>query len=113
MSQLLGNVYQPGAKACLCVLSVESTVLVATPREAGSTARAFRFPLRDENLSFGGDGGSQLILKNQDGATLYADRSLLEPALAGKSDRAFQDRLKQEGKRIKRSHRVSLAGLLA
>jgi Zn-dependent protease with chaperone function len=110
MSNLLGNVFQPGQKGCLCLLQVQGSAILATPKKAEEGNAPIRFELEDRYLSFGGDGGTQIVLKNSAGATLYAERALLEPALQGQGDRAFQDRLKKEDKRVTKSRRLSLAG---
>lgn len=108
MSELLGNVFRPGEKGALYSLTLDGDSLVATPRSS-EQGQAIRFPLRDEFLSFGGDAGSQVVLKNPEGATLYAERASLEPALAGAGGRHFQERMKTEGKRVVKANRLALA----
>lgn len=108
MSQILGNVFRSGKGACLCVLEVENGQLLARPKKEEEGVDAFRFPLRDEFLTFGGDDGTQVVLKNPEGMTLYAQRDALELELEGKGDRAFQDRLKSEGKKVVNSRRLSV-----
>ena len=108
MDKLLGNVFQSGKTTCLCDLRVEGDFLIATPRDL-EEGTPLTFPLQEEYLSFGGDGGSQIVLRNGDGATLYAERGPLEASLESHGSRAFQERLRQERKRVTTSHRLSLA----
>lgn len=108
MSNLLGNVFRSGQKTSLCTLQVETDAILATPKNSEDSSAPFRFPLRGEFLSFGGDGGTQVVLKNSEGATLYTERGPIEAHLESCGDRAFQDRIKSEGKRVVRSSRLSL-----
>lgn len=110
MSVLLGNLFQSGEKTKLCELYVEADKLVAKPKgEEGAESATFLF--RHDNLSFGGDDGSQLVFKNDKGQTLYAEREHLEPLIKDKGDRQFQDRLKSESKRVVNAGRLAMASL--
>lgn len=108
---ILGNVFRPGQGGCLCLLEVKLDVLVATARQAEEGVGPFKFPLRDEFLSFGGDDGTQIVLKNAEGQTLYAERSALEPHLKEHGDPRFQERIGSEKRRVVRSRRLSHASL--
>ena len=107
MSDLLGNVFRPGQKACLCLLELSGDSVLAHPKD--KSIESFRFPLRDEHLSFAGDAGSQVVLKNADGVTLYAERKDLEPRLQALGNRMFQERLRSESKKVRWSNSLSLA----
>lgn len=110
MSRLLGNVFKPGEKARLCVLEVRRDSLLAVVKEDDSVV--FQFPLSEESLSFAGDNGSQVVLKNADGVTLYAERSVLEPQLKAAGNLVLTRKLQSEGTRVRRSNILSLAGFL-
>lgn len=110
MSQLLGNVFQPGQKACLCVLEVHPNFVKATVKEDNSLV--FEFSLTEQNLSFSGDDGSQVVLKNSTGMTLYAERSMLEPRLREVGNHILGSRLTSEGKKVRRAKTMSFAALL-
>lgn len=107
MDVLLGNLFRPGQKACLCELRVEADHILAVPRES-EEGESEKFPLRADNLSFGGDGGTQLILKGENGSTLYAERAPLQPILVSRGDRDFQDKIQLEDKRMVRAGRMML-----
>jgi len=108
-SNIWGNVFRTGKPSCLCRLEVRSGVLVATPKNPEEAAGPFRFPLQDKYLSFGGDNGIQVILKNDEGHTLYSERAALEPLLKEHGDPVFRSRLSTEDRRVGRSRRLSLA----
>ena len=109
MSHIWGNVFQKGETACLCKLEIEGDFLRAEPKDPTLEDLVFRFPLRHECLSFGGDGDSQLILKDGDSTTLYAERTALVPLLESVEDPVFQARIKNEAKRAVKNSRLSLA----
>lgn len=110
MSRLLGNVYQPGEKARLSVLEVRRDSLQAVVKDDESIV--FQFPLREEFMSFAGDEGSQVVLKNPEGITLVAERSVLEAPLKAAGNHMLSRKLESEGSRVRRSNVLSWAGLL-
>ena len=103
MSQeLLGNVYEPGQKALLCRLEVNSQRVLAIEYQVaeGAEARRLEFPLQAESLSFSGDEGSLILLTNAAGAKLYSDRSRLQPVLREHASGALLARLRGENARV-------------
>jgi Zn-dependent protease with chaperone function len=109
MDTIWGNVFRPGQGAILCRLEVKFDVLVATPKSTEEQTGPFKFPLKDKFLSFGGDDGTQVVLKNDDDQTLYAERVSLEPHLQDRGDSLFRQRISTEKKRVVKSRRLSLA----
>ncbi len=117
-SELLCNVFEPGQKSLLCRLEVDGQQVRGVERNpaSGEQPREFRFPVTPEALSFAGDEGSTVALRNQDGVVLYVDRSVAEPLLRTIAGPAVVLKLTQETQRVKRSARrawLGLAGLAA
>ena len=117
MSQeLLGNVFtDKGQPSMLCRLEVKAhsvTAIEARPAE-GVAPRQLDFPLEADSLSFAGDGQSQVLLVNRDGAKLYCDRAKLVPALHQNGSGAVRAKLEGEGKKARREGQKAWAGLLA
>lgn len=63
--------------------------------------KSFRFPLDPENVSLSGDDGTQVMIKNSEGQTLYSERKALVPVLESGTDPVVLGRLRDEGKRVK------------
>lgn len=117
-NEILCNVFEPGQKSLLCHLRLEGQQVLATEHSPSSDAepKEFRFSIAPETLSFAGDEGSTIALRNEDGVVLYVDRNLVEPLLRGLAGAELLLRLDQENQRIKLSARKAwfgLAGLAA
>ncbi len=102
----------------LCHLRLEGRQVVATEHgpKSDTEPKEFCFSLAPETLSFAGDEGSTIALRNDDGAVLYVDRNLVEPLLKGFAGAELLLRLDQENQRVKLSARKAwfgLAGLAA
>lgn len=107
---ILGNVFESGKPGVLCQLELLAGSIRAVARQEPHSI--FDFPLEAARVEFGGDAGSQVIVKNRHGQILYAERSQLEGWLSNSPDPALQARIQGELGRVKRAHRLAHLGLV-
>ena len=117
-NEILCNIFEPGQKSLLCRLQIDGKEVVGVEHSpaSGEQAREYRFAVTPETLSFAGDEGSTIALRNEQGVVLYVDRSLAEHRLKSVASSDLLRKFEQENHRVKRSAQkasLGLAGLAA